>query len=132
MKAYETSATVEAGGQVHLAGVPFAPGTQVEVIISSKVDGVQTPDTLVADRSADPGLGWEGNVLVHQGVGAGLSVAEVRAERSHRLDEGATPGSRAALASTTPPSPGDRGRPPTSPRPGTSAPASTATSPRSG
>jgi hypothetical protein len=34
MKAYETSATVEAQGQVRLSGVPFAPGTQVEVTIS--------------------------------------------------------------------------------------------------
>jgi hypothetical protein len=36
MKAYETSATVEAQGQVRLSGVPFAPGTQVEVTISPK------------------------------------------------------------------------------------------------
>ena len=33
MKTYETSATVEPRGQVHIDGVPFAPGTQVEVII---------------------------------------------------------------------------------------------------
>jgi hypothetical protein len=34
MKAYETLATVEERGQVHVAGVPFAPGTQVGVTIS--------------------------------------------------------------------------------------------------
>jgi hypothetical protein len=34
MKAYETSATVDAEGQLRLSGVPFAPGTQVEVTIS--------------------------------------------------------------------------------------------------
>jgi hypothetical protein len=33
---YETSATVEDQGQVRLAGVPFAPGTRVEVSISAK------------------------------------------------------------------------------------------------
>jgi hypothetical protein len=33
MNTFETSATVQDQGQIHLAGVPFAPGTQVEVII---------------------------------------------------------------------------------------------------
>jgi len=33
MKAYETSATVDAEGQLRLSSVPFAPGTQVEVTI---------------------------------------------------------------------------------------------------
>ena len=37
MQAYETSTTVEAHGQIHVAGVPFAPGTEVEVTISPKV-----------------------------------------------------------------------------------------------
>lgn len=36
MKAYETSAKVEDLGQVRIADVPFAPGTTVEVTISSK------------------------------------------------------------------------------------------------
>ena len=36
MKAYETSATVEGEGQLRVAGVPFAPGTEVEVTISPK------------------------------------------------------------------------------------------------
>lgn len=36
MKSYETTATVEAQGQVRLAGLPFAPGTEVEVTISPK------------------------------------------------------------------------------------------------
>ena len=30
MNTYETTATVEAQGQVRVAGVPFAPGTEVE------------------------------------------------------------------------------------------------------
>jgi hypothetical protein len=37
MKTYETSATVEDQGQVRVAGVQFAPGTEVEVTISPKV-----------------------------------------------------------------------------------------------
>jgi hypothetical protein len=36
MKAYETVATVEGPGEVRVAGVPFAPGTEVEVTISPK------------------------------------------------------------------------------------------------
>ena len=88
MNSYETSATVEDQGQVHLAGVPFAPGTEVEVTISPKVrseEGLAHPD----EESVRPaaGLHWEGNVLVHQGVGAEPSVAELRDERLNRLGE---------------------------------------------
>jgi len=36
MNTYETSATVEGQGEVHVAGVPFAPGTEVEISISLK------------------------------------------------------------------------------------------------
>jgi hypothetical protein len=36
MNSYETSATVEEQGRVLVAGVPFAPGTEVEVSISPK------------------------------------------------------------------------------------------------
>ena len=36
MQSYETSARVEEKGQVTVAGVPFAPGTEVEVTISPK------------------------------------------------------------------------------------------------
>ncbi len=36
MQAYETFATVEELGQVRVAGVPFAPGTEVEVTISPR------------------------------------------------------------------------------------------------
>ena len=36
MNTYETSATVEDQGQVRVVGVPFAPGTEVEVMISPK------------------------------------------------------------------------------------------------
>ncbi len=36
MGAYETSATVQDQGRVFVAGVPFAPGTEVEISISPK------------------------------------------------------------------------------------------------
>jgi AbrB family looped-hinge helix DNA binding protein len=36
----------------------------------------------------DAGLRWEGNVLVHQGVGPGPSVMDLRDERLNRLGEG--------------------------------------------
>jgi len=36
METFETSATVESQGEVHIAGVPFPPGTQVEVTIHAK------------------------------------------------------------------------------------------------
>jgi hypothetical protein len=36
MKAFETSATVQPQGDVRVVGVPFAPGTEVEVTISPK------------------------------------------------------------------------------------------------
>ncbi len=39
MKTYETSATVEDQGDVRVAGVPFAPGTEVAVMIREKVAG---------------------------------------------------------------------------------------------
>jgi hypothetical protein len=36
MKAFEASATVQPQGDIRIAGVPFAPGTEVEVTISPK------------------------------------------------------------------------------------------------
>ena len=52
MESYETSATVEDTGQIRVAGVPFAPGTQVEVIISPIESGVRPPDPQAAGRVA--------------------------------------------------------------------------------
>ena len=37
MQIFETSATVEQQGQLRVAGVPFAPGTEVEVVVREKV-----------------------------------------------------------------------------------------------
>jgi hypothetical protein len=36
MNTFETTATVEDHGQVRLAGLPFAPGTQVDVTVREK------------------------------------------------------------------------------------------------
>ena len=83
MNAFETSATVEAQGEVRVAGVPFAAGTEVEVTIRPARIGGHA-----AAPPADAGLGWEGNVLVHQGVGATPSVAELRDDHLNRLAEG--------------------------------------------
>jgi hypothetical protein len=90
MNTYETTATVEDHGRLRLAGVPFAPGTLVEVTISPKTrsDG----ELAHSDQgvSPDAGLRWEGNVLVHHGSGAAPSVAEAREERLNRLGEGSS------------------------------------------
>jgi hypothetical protein len=49
MNTYETSAIVEDQGQVRVTGVPFKPGTQVEVIINP----VETTDSTTAAPVAD-------------------------------------------------------------------------------
>jgi hypothetical protein len=41
MKTYETSGTVEEQGRIQVAGVPFAPGTEVEISISPKANPVE-------------------------------------------------------------------------------------------
>jgi hypothetical protein len=43
MSSYETSATVEDHGQVRVAGVPFEPGTRVEVTIRPAQNGASEP-----------------------------------------------------------------------------------------
>jgi hypothetical protein len=52
MNTYETIATVEAEGQIHIAGVPFDPGTQVEIIIRQIENGTDAVDAAHRDRSA--------------------------------------------------------------------------------
>ncbi len=44
MNAFETIATVEDQGQVHVAGVPFAPGTEVAVTITPAQNGPNATD----------------------------------------------------------------------------------------
>jgi hypothetical protein len=36
MRVFETTATVRPEGEIQLSGVPFAPGTEVEVSVSEK------------------------------------------------------------------------------------------------
>jgi hypothetical protein len=54
MNTFETTATVEDHGHLHLCGVPFAPGTKVEVRISptaqSAAEATTTDETLAAAR----------------------------------------------------------------------------------
>lgn len=50
MPAYETSATVEGEGQVHVVGVPFPPGTEVEVTIHPK----RQPNPSLSPQAVDP------------------------------------------------------------------------------
>jgi hypothetical protein len=45
MNAFETSATVQEQGQVLVAGLPFAPGTEVEVTIREKAVTSGSPAT---------------------------------------------------------------------------------------
>ena len=45
MNAYETSTTVGGQGDIHLAGVPFQPGTEVEIIICPKKASASPPAT---------------------------------------------------------------------------------------
>lgn len=84
VKTYETSATVEDRGQVRVAGVPFAPGTEVAVTISPRARTGTEPTP--SDDGA--GLRWQGNVLVHQGVGTDPAVADLRDERLSHLAGG--------------------------------------------
>jgi hypothetical protein len=53
MNAYETTATVGDQGLVHVAGVPFAPGTEVEVTVREKVaaDAHDTSEKLEEARA---------------------------------------------------------------------------------
>ncbi len=52
MNVYETSATVLDQGQVLVAGVPFAPGTEVEVTIKPAQNGGQAAVAAATDRAA--------------------------------------------------------------------------------
>ena len=52
MNTYETSATVQDQGQVHLSGLPFAPGTEVEVTVRPAQNGEPASVAAAADRAA--------------------------------------------------------------------------------
>jgi hypothetical protein len=52
MSTFETSATVEAQGQVRVAGVPFEPGTRVQVTITPTENGTEFPSAAEPDRVA--------------------------------------------------------------------------------
>jgi hypothetical protein len=52
MNTYETSATVQEQGQLHLAGVPFVPGTLVEVVVTPITNGGEHSVAAETDRTA--------------------------------------------------------------------------------
>lgn len=52
MKTFETIAMVEDHGQVRVGGVPFAPGTEVEVTIKPAQDAGRETAAAVSDRAA--------------------------------------------------------------------------------
>jgi hypothetical protein len=53
MRAYKTSATVKEQGDIQLVGVPFAPGTEVEVTISPKQSSCEAVDSQVIIAARD-------------------------------------------------------------------------------
>lgn len=48
MNHYETFTTVVGQGEIHLAGVPFMPGTEVEIVVSPKAQAATTGDDRLA------------------------------------------------------------------------------------
>ena len=52
MNTFETSAIVEDRGQIHVAGVPFEPGTRVEVTITPTRNGTELPSMAESERAA--------------------------------------------------------------------------------
>ncbi len=52
MNVFETSATVEAEGQVRVTGVPYEAGTQVEVMITPLANRPAPSVATSSDRSA--------------------------------------------------------------------------------
>ncbi len=50
MKTFETSATVEKQGEIRVSGVPFEPGTRVNVTVTPTQNGGGSPDASDPDR----------------------------------------------------------------------------------
>ncbi len=67
-----------------MAGVPFAPGTEVAVTISPREQSGAEPMPSIGET----GLRWQGNVLVHQGLGTDLGIWDLRDERLTHLAGG--------------------------------------------
>jgi hypothetical protein len=60
MQTYATSTTVQGQGEVHVAGVPFAAGTEVEVMISPRrknaAEFAQAWERVCSQIRATPGV----------------------------------------------------------------------------
>ena len=52
MNAYETSARVEEHGQLRLVGVPFEPGTEVEITIRARLSSDANAETIDSEAAA--------------------------------------------------------------------------------
>lgn len=50
LNSFETSATVGGQGDIHLAALPFQPGTEVEVVVSPKASTAVVDEQLRADK----------------------------------------------------------------------------------
>ena len=48
MSQYETSTVVSGQGEIHLAGLPFTPGTEVEVVVSPRAVSTAEGDRVTA------------------------------------------------------------------------------------
>jgi hypothetical protein len=48
MNEFETYARVEGGGEIHLAGLPFAPGAEVRIVVSAAQDADAGADQVAA------------------------------------------------------------------------------------
>jgi hypothetical protein len=89
MNHFETTITVAEKGQIVVPGVPFEPGTEVVVTIRLKEPSRQELRPYAEQPDGiHSGLRWEGNVLVHQGIGTSPLVSELRDERLDQLGAG--------------------------------------------
>ncbi len=52
ISSYETTATVEEHGQLRVGGVPFPPGTEVQVTIKPAANAEQAAGTTATERAA--------------------------------------------------------------------------------
>ena len=110
MNTYETTATVEDLGQVRVAGVPFAPGTEVEVMIRAKVAahaGRPPANAMVMAMVTEENSPTRGSTpaMMENAIASGISasattspastsVRSVAAENSGYLDNLVTPAAR--------------------------------------
>lgn len=78
MEAYKTYSTVGNEGQVVLSGLPFQPGSRVEVVVLQQP---QTPEQVIESWTAS-------NQRIRKGLRSEISEAEIVQEiETHRANE---------------------------------------------